>query len=356
MTDTPFAFAEAMEGFVADYPKYLASLRGIQENFESSVKILQKELKPLVLTYEGGPLNKHMQAVDAANVFLEYATLSLGVTLGVRYSTQDGYAFSHKQPSILPGTLNGSIVNNANKLWAEFELLANARDHLCIMDGSFWSMLMQVNIICTKAKKDLSKAELDAIEGFLVACVCKENPLFLQLAQNQQIVGISKHEISSSLYTKYKRLIPDMPCLPDKAIWSEVLEPGQYTKPKPLQHAETDGHIGVHSDFHNSAKEKLNQLLTGKALTRIDQIRVVYFRPWPWTHAYRIEYHSERFGSDISELLGTLMSHTQMSSIIEPMPQNLVDLATKQVCLAANLYGEQTKHRYPNLLRNFRTS
>jgi hypothetical protein len=251
--------------------------------------------------------------------------------------------------------LNGSVVNNANKLWAEFELLANATDHLCIMDGSFWSMLMQVNIICTKAKRDLTAAELAAVEGFMLACVCDDDPLFLQLAQNKEIIGISKHEISSSLYTKYKATVPEMPCLPDKAIWSEILEPRQYTKPRPLQHGEADGHIGVHSDFNASAKPILDALLTGKTLTRIDQVRVVYFRPWPWTNAYRIEYHSERFGPDISELLGTLMTHTQMSSIMEPMPQNLVDLASKQVCLAANLYGEQTKHRYPNLLRNFRT-
>jgi hypothetical protein len=117
---------------------------------------------------------------------------------------------------------------SAVRLTAECQELAVSKS-LTIADGSYFSMLMEVN-------KAITSSETVGGDDVILNDVIQQlihDGVFLKMLKNHYIIAMSKHSESD-------RIIPD---IPDRITMEYVLEPGEFTIPRRLQDF-TKGNFG----------------------------------------------------------------------------------------------------------------
>ena len=112
--------------------------------------------------------------------------------------------------------------------------------------------------------------------------------------------------------------------LDDRSLLNFLLEPGEYTTPKPLQQPDRPWHLNL------NPLEPAGRI-TEKIVASLEQIPVVYYRPYSWLPALRIEM-SHAVAKDQKRLATTLAGIRHQlgkALIMEPYPLYLADQMAK---------------------------
>ena len=112
--------------------------------------------------------------------------------------------------------------------------------------------------------------------------------------------------------------------LDDRSLLNFLLEPGEYTTPKPLQQPDRPWHLNL------NPLEPAGRI-TEKIIAALEQIPVVYYRPYSWLPALRIEM-SHAVAKDQKRLATTLAGIRHQlgkALIMEPYPLYLADQMAK---------------------------
>lgn len=206
------------------------------------------------------------------------------------------------------GPLRGLMVS------MEIELASEAPHDLVLLDGSFSSLVIYLN----QGLSNLSdvavplRNELDQ--------QWKDRKLFqklLSLLQSDRTVAIPKYTSKNELT---KRLGIELPEETDgKTLTTLILEAGEYTHPIPIEQPEEPYHLP------KADNESLNRVL--------HDIHVVYFRPYHWLPALRLEIPgpAARNSQKLSMVLEGVTRQLFSPAVSEPYPLFLADRMVKSL-------------------------
>lgn len=198
----------------------------------------------------------------------------------------------------------------------ELELAAESPHDLVLLDGSFASLIIAVN---------QGVSQLDQVDRSLAEPLRERwnsGQLFnkmLALLQNQ-----NSRTIAVPKFTSHNELASciEIPVgnTDGKTIATLILEPGEYTKPLLLSRPPSPYHLPEPAD-----NDKLNQAM--------QSLCVVYFRPYGWTAAVRLEIPSVIANSNnrLAVVLEGIQRQFFSPAVREPYPLFLADRMVKSL-------------------------
>jgi hypothetical protein len=195
-----------------------------------------------------------------------------------------------------------------------------------IADTSYWSFLTEVNQAITRSEHSDNSHLAEAVKTLVGEGV------FLAMLENPNIISMSKQGESDQFLSG----------ISDRTVMEFVLKAGEFTAQETLV-KRTKGTFGVETRGFTDAERRMIQNIYDH------QLGVLFFKPHPWSRAYRIEAHLDCLTDEewLMSLLAGIGKDTATRMIVEPWPQFMADYTAKQVAAMAELYGQKNRHRLP---------
>lgn len=211
---------------------------------------------------------------------------------------------------------------------SELRMAAESSSELVMLDGSFASLMIGTTTGASLARL-LPGAESD------------RNPLANEVRRScdetllKAVVTVlsSPHHVAFPKYTTTNRFedieVPEALQLHDaRTLCTLVLEPGEIVTPTPaLTGREAGPHSPLTRAFGFGEQWELYELLEG--------IRTLYYRPHPWTPAFRLDVTLNCGQAELADILASVAANTAQPEIQEPLPLYFADLWAKQVSIGA---------------------
>ena len=215
------------------------------------------------------------------------------------------------------GVLRGMMVS------MEITLAANSPHDLVLLDGSFSSLIIYLNQALTKID-DCAKLLVD---DFLERWNSDTLKQLKTLLTSERTVAMPKFTSRNELL-RGNMLNP--PVIVDgKTLATMILDPGEYTRPLSL-HDKTDpaSQQVDHLPEKYCPKKDMSEIIGA-----LDGLSVIYFRPYGWLPALRIELPSAIASSNtrLSIVLEGITRQFFSPAVIEPYPLFLADRMVKSL-------------------------
>jgi hypothetical protein len=212
---------------------------------------------------------------------------------------------------------------------------------LFVLDGSFYSALLEINRLLVRFAQDArgtSRPAWWAPFAQLIESFFADEDWRLVLECRRVIA----HPKQATAADDVAQLAPDLSgTVTDRTLWSTVLEPGEHSIPVPLikqdrPHLLTGYRSPGLSDF-GARRGAIEQ--------GYGQLYVTYYRPDAVGPAYRLELPAGLIAREpLGAALATFRGALQVSALQEPLPQFLADAICKQIghALDATAEGART--------------
>jgi hypothetical protein len=215
------------------------------------------------------------------------------------------------------GVLRGMMVS------MEMLLASNAPHDLVLLDGSFSSLIIYLNQGLTKLGA--------CAEGLRVEFLRRWNDGTLQRLKN--LLG-SNRTVAMPKFTSRNELAEDGGIRPPvdvdgKTLATMILNPGEYTKPLAIHTSNEPGSMQVdHLPEDYCPESEMRELLS-----ELRGLKVVYFRPYGWLPAFRMELPRAIADSPtrLSIALEGVMRQLFSPAVLEPYPLFLADRMVKSL-------------------------
>lgn len=213
---------------------------------------------------------------------------------------------------------------------------------LFVLDGSFYSVLLEINRLLVRYAQDhrggSPPAWWNAFRPLLEAFFAEED--WRLVLECRRVVA---HPKAATAADDVAALAPHLSgAVTDRTLWSSVLYPGEYALPVSL------------------IRQDRPHLLTGYRSPAVDdfaarraaiehgygQLYVIYYRPDVTSPAYRLELPAALIAREpLGAVLATFRGALRGGSIQEPLPQFLADAICRQLghALAATAEGVRTR-------------
>lgn len=249
----------------------------------------------------------------------------------------------HSQPTTL--LLRGLMVS------MELELATVAPHDLVLLDGSFASLIIYLN----QGLSNLSETTVVATE---LRRYWQSEELVKKLAAtlgNDRTIALPKYTSRNELDAISSET--GAPECDGRTLATLILQPGEYTKPLPIYEDEV---YHLPTDFCSiDEDQKINSALFG--------MRVIYFRPFGWAPALRLEVPGSITNSTtrLSMALRGIESQFFSPAVVEPYPLFLADRMVKSLGSGVAVMEQTISQRVTDnaddveltmlLLQNYRT-
>lgn len=227
----------------------------------------------------------------------------------------------------------------------ELELAHNAPHDLVLLDGSFASLIIYLNQgLSSTSNVETIKREL--MQRWQTQDVLQR---LIEMLSSDSAIALPKYTSRNELAKALS--IKDMPDCDGRTMATLILEPGEYTKPLPIYHNETY-HLPCPTD-------EMNNALSG--------VQVIYFRPYGWVPALRLEVPGPIAHSPtrLSIALKGIEAQFFVPAVKEPYPLFLADrmvkslgagVAVMEQTIQQEVIGGRIEVELPMLLlQNYRT-
>ncbi|MFB3785811.1 MAG: DNA double-strand break repair nuclease NurA [bacterium] len=215
------------------------------------------------------------------------------------------------------GVLRGMMVS------MEITLAANSPHDLVLLDGSFSSLIIYLNQAFTKID-DCAYALADDFLGRWESSVLKHLKVILT---SDRTIAMPKFT-SRNEFLRGNMLNP--PVIVDgKTLATMILNPGEFTRPLPLHDdADPSSQQVDHLPEKYCPKKDMDEILEA-----LSGLSVIYFRPYGWLPALRMEIPSTITASNtrLSIVLEGVTRQFFSPAVIEPYPLFLADRMVKSL-------------------------
>ena len=208
---------------------------------------------------------------------------------------------------------------------------------LFVLDGSFYSALLEVNRLLVRYAQDArggSRPEWWAPFTALIEAFFAEQDWRLVLSCRRVIA----HPKQATAADDVAQLAPHLSgSVTDRTLWSTVLEPGEHSAPTPLIKQDRPHLLtGYRSPGLPDFAERRAAIEQGYG-----QIYITYYRPDAEGPAYRLELPAALIAREpLGAALATFRDALQVSSVQEPLPQFLADAICRQIGRALDATAE----------------
>lgn len=223
----------------------------------------------------------------------------------------------------------------------ELKLAAQAPHEVIFLDGSFTTPFIYFNQALNKSQE---ASQLNTTKYFLSEFLPALEAYLLILASDRS----DRSWLAIPKYTTRREIGQEMgwsESHDDRSLLSFLLEPGEYTSPKPLQQPFRDWHLNL-AYLRAADKEKANCLVE-KIRSLLDGIQVVYYRPYSWLPALRIEMsqavaHNQ---ARLSIALHGIRHQCAAPAVIEPYPLYMADRMVRHLSKAIPTFRQVTSQQ-----------
>lgn len=257
-----------------------------------------------------------------------------------RIAEQDARVFLLPPVEELSGLLGGLRAMMELRLLAR-QIRAQPKG-LWLLDGSFWSMLLEINALVVRYAQDHAHGNRPPWwEHFrpLLAEFFAERD-WLTVLESRRVAA---HPKGASASDEVLRLAPELAATcSDRTLFGTLLEPGEYAVPVPLLRNDRPHLLTGYRDagIEGLAEQRL-------AIERAyGQLYVLYYRPDDGP-AYRIELPAPLIAREpLGAVLATFRAGLRgRPAVLEPLPQFLADALLREVGRALQATVESTHNR-----------
>jgi hypothetical protein len=316
------------------------------------------EEKKWIVAFDGDIDDNPAIGVDASSKGKEFGEVGVAIAVGVTHSTNSRFPPNYVFKSLYGASSEYfNKIPNCLKVAAELEALANALEQNCwvFYDGSLASLNFEVNKFAFDYSKgffedyrqmlSVFEKSIDRVDSFFFQVLSPDSDRLIAISKK----GISRHYADQ--IAKHIKISSNLPS--DKTFLNQILRAGEYIRPIPYKEL-----FGKNKGF---GFPKLLQEKYPRQRERVkdfyEQLRVIYFKPWPWSQVLKIEYvENGNARKRVENVMGAIAANTLVRSIMEPEPLYMADLLSKQASTAIDLYGDINCKRYPHLFTATRTS
>lgn len=307
--------------------------------------------EPSVVGIDGSYQVHRLTALDlcaAAAVAVE------GTTKEARRHWQEPYhrmwvnSFEHSKNAT--NTLRGLMIS------MELELAAEAPHDLVLLDGSFIVLLIYLNQGLTSFRGAPALLREEFQRRWSDQRVLDR---FLALIQSDRTVAVPKYSGRNELGNFLRD--DDLPETDGKTLATVILEPDEYITPLPIFHFG-----GEDTEYHlpeeHCPRERQDQMNRS-----VENMRVVFYRPYGWAPAVRLELTGPIAASQakLSMVLEGIKRQLFSPAVTEPYPLFLADRMVKSlgagVAVIEQVVAQHTVGSSPDVettllcLQNYRT-
>src|SRR6266545_4942364 len=216
---------------------------------------------------------------------------------------------------------------------------------LFVLDGSFYSALIEVNRLLVRYAQDARGGQRPAWWrpfGELIEAFFADQDWRLVLSCRRVIA----HPKQATAADDVALLAPHLSgTVTDRTLWSTVLEPGEHSLPVPLIKQDRPHLLtGYRSPGLPDFAERRAAIEQGYG-----QIYITYYRPDAEGPAYRLELPAALIAREpLGAALATFRGALQISAVQEPLPQFLADAICKQIGRALDATAEGARTTLQN--------
>ena len=216
---------------------------------------------------------------------------------------------------------------------------------LFVLDGSFYSALLEVNRLLVRYAQDArggSRPEWWAPFTALIEAFFAEQDWRLVLSCRRVIA----HPKQATAADDVAQLAPHLSgTVTDRTLWSTVLEPGEHSLPVPLIKRDRPHLLtGYRSPGLPDFAERRAAIEQGYG-----QLYVTYYRPEEHGPAYRLELPAGLIAREpLGAALATFRGALRVTAVQEPLPQFLADAICRQIGRALDATAEGVRTTLQN--------
>ncbi len=219
------------------------------------------------------------------------------------------------------GPLRGLMVS------MELALAHEAPHDLVLLDGSFASLVIYLN----QGLTSLAECPEVLCTEFLNRWNSGLFSSLLTLLKSDRTVAVPKFTARNELLAT----LPNPPAVEvdGKTLATLILEPGEYTEPLPILQKGETYHIARDVTISGQQISLTTEGEEKELNTRLKELRVVYFRPYGWIPALRLEISAAIATSKqrLSLVLEGITRQFFSPAVIEPYPLFLADRMVKSL-------------------------
>jgi hypothetical protein len=239
------------------------------------------------------------------------------------------------------------IILRALMIGMELELAAQAPHQVIFLDGSLTTPLIYFNQALNKSQDVL---HLHTTAHFLNQITSFLEAYLTVLASPRSDL----YWIAVPKYTTRREIGQEMEwpeTYDDRGLLSFLLEPGEYTSPMVLQEPSEPWHLNLAP--LTSATRQTAERIAKEIVTSLGEIRVVYYRPYPWLPALRLEM--SRTVSENQARLATVLHGVRHQcgapAVMEPYPLYMADRMVKHLPKAIPTFRQVTSQHIAETYR-----
>lgn len=219
------------------------------------------------------------------------------------------------------GVLRGIMVS------MELKLAEQAPHDLVLLDGAFASLIIYLNQAITK----LTDCAPDAQREFLARW---ESGVFQQLKRllrSDRTAALPKFTSRNEIIQESR--VTCRACIDGKTLATLVLEPGEYTAPLPILGSGETYHLPQHVYLDGEKMMFCSAADIEDMNAALGSVRVIYYRPYGWIPALRIELPAPVSASNtrLSLVLEGITRQFFSPAVVEPYPLFLADRMVKSL-------------------------
>ncbi len=213
---------------------------------------------------------------------------------------------------------------------------------LFVLDGSFYSMLLEINRLLVRYAQDHRDEHPPAwwneFRPLIEALFTDED--WRVVLESRRVIAHPKLAAATS---DVQAMAPHLSgAITDRTLWSSVLNPGEYALPTPLIRKDRPHLLtGYRSPVLEDFRARRAAIEHGYG-----QLYVIYYRPDAVSPAYRIELPAALIAREpLGAVLATFRSALRVNALQEPLPQFLADAICRQLgrALTATAEGARTR-------------
>lgn len=218
----------------------------------------------------------------------------------------------------------------------ELKLASQAPHEVVFLDGSLTTPLIYFNQALNKIDQALKRSQDASHLKTTMAQFFEETISFLETYLT--ILATTRSDRSWLAIPKYttRREIGQQLGWPvrydDRALLTFLMEPGEYTQPVALQQPIEPWHLNL-APLREAGQDKKADQITKEIISLLGEIRVVYYRPYPWLPALRVEM-SKTVAENQARLataLHGIRHQCGTPAVMEPYPLYMADRMVKHL-------------------------
>jgi len=219
------------------------------------------------------------------------------------------------------GVLRGIMVS------MELKLADQAPHDLVFLDGAFASLIIYLNQAITK----LAYCPPDGRTEFFSRWESGTFQQLKRLLRSDRTVAMPKFTSRNELVQESK--VTCSACIDGKTLATLILEPGEYTAPLPVLGADERYYLPQYVELDGQKTAICSEADLEDMNAALGSVRVIYYRPYGWIPALRIELPAPVSASKprLSLVLEGITRQFFSPAVVEPYPLFLADRMVKSL-------------------------